>query len=257
MWKYLNESVEGTSHRDGATGCQDSSFVTPFKIEGDDVLILACADGAGSAAESALGSRVACETVTQLAVSFLESGRKPGDILDDEVRRWFGAVQDALNAEAERENLSARDLACTLLLSIVSNSASAFAQIGDGAIVILEDGEYRPVFWPEHGEYQNATYFITERDCATHVQIRCSQVGISELAMFSDGLQMLALNYAAKTAHQPFFTPMFHALRAAADQQDLIAPLRSFLDSRAVNDRTDDDKTLILASRVPRGDATV
>ena len=65
-----------------------------------------------------------------------------------------------------------------------------------------------------------------------------------------DGLQMLALSYAKKVAHQPFFTPMFAALRKVEDPQELIVPMRQWLDSTAVNQRTDDDKTLILATRV-------
>jgi hypothetical protein len=60
---------------------------------------------------------------------------------------------------------------------------------------------------------------------------------------------MLALSYASKSAHQPFFARMFAALRKVGDREDLVVPLRQFLDSPAVNDRTDDDKTLVLATR--------
>ena len=78
------------------------------------------------------------------------------------------------------------------------------------------------------------------------------------LALLSDGLQMLALNYGTKAAHQPFFAPMFASLRKADDAQELLVPLKQFLDSKAVNDRTDDDKTLVLATRVvANGDAAV
>jgi hypothetical protein len=60
---------------------------------------------------------------------------------------------------------------------------------------------------------------------------------------------MLALNFATKTAHQPFFLPMFQSIRGTQDANDLQIPLRQFLDSEAVNARTDDDKTLVLAIR--------
>jgi hypothetical protein len=44
---------------------------------------------------------------------------------------------------------------------------------------------------------------------------------------------------------------MFRPLREAPSGADLLKGLREFLDSPVVNERTDDDKTLILATRVP------
>ena len=72
---------------------------------------------------------------------------------------------------------------------------------------------------------------------------------MDELALLTDGLQMLALRFADKSVHGPFFLPMFQALRAAESASALQTPLRDFLNSPAVNRRTDDDKTLILATR--------
>ena len=45
--------------------------------------------------------------------------------------------------------------------------------------------------------------------------------------MFTDGLQMLALNYAAKAAHEPFFVPMFQTMRDSEDHCDLAVPMRA------------------------------
>jgi hypothetical protein len=108
------------------------------------------------------------------------------------------------------------------------------------------------VFWPENGEYQNTTFFLSDSAFDAHVQSSVVSEQVAEIAMFTDGLQMLALNYATKEAHGPFFVPMFRELRAR-ESTDLIVPMRQFLDSKAVNDRTDDDKTLILATRVVPG----
>jgi hypothetical protein len=44
---------------------------------------------------------------------------------------------------------------------------------------------------------------------------------------------------------------MFRKLRDAAPGEGLARALRSFLQSPAVNQRSDDDKTLVLATRVP------
>ena len=74
---------------------------------------------------------------------------------------------------------------------------------------------------------------------------------IDEVALFSDGLQRLALHYQTRTAHAGFFKPMLATLRAApADAlESLSTQLAAYLSSPAVNERTDDDKTLVLATR--------
>ncbi len=54
---------------------------------------------------------------------------------------------------------------------------------------------------------------------------------------------------ATNTAHGPFFTPFFTILATAtaAQEDQLQAELARFIQSAAVNERTDDDKTLALA----------
>jgi hypothetical protein len=72
---------------------------------------------------------------------------------------------------------------------------------------------------------------------------------VDEVSLLTDGLQMLALCLGDKRVHSPFFLPMFRALRATDSTSALQKPFRDFLSSPRVNDRTDDDKTLILATR--------
>ena len=76
---------------------------------------------------------------------------------------------------------------------------------------------------------------------------------VDEVAIFTDGLQLLALNTETSSVHQPFFTSLFHVLRMAGDtekQELLTGRLTEYLNSKAINDRTDDDKTLFLATRL-------
>jgi hypothetical protein len=70
------------------------------------------------------------------------------------------------------------------------------------------------------------------------------------MAMLTDGLQMIALDYATKKPHLPFFGPLFSKLRSATNADELEPSLRDFLGSSRVNERTDDDKTLIVATRL-------
>jgi hypothetical protein len=256
MWKFLCESVEGTSHLQSAGGCQDSALVRLHPSQKQEVLIVACADGAGSASHAAAGSKLACETIIQEAVAFFDADGRMDKIDAALIQSWLTKVHAALQAHAKELSISVRELASTFLLSIIGPASAAFAQIGDGAIIILEDGHYRPVFWPQNGDYPNTTFFITDPEFKDHLQLEFLPRAVDELAMFSDGMQMLALNYNARTAHDPFFVPLFKALRSG-NPDDLHSPMREFLNSKPVNDRTDDDKTLILATRLPNADATV
>jgi hypothetical protein len=135
----------------------------------------------------------------------------------------------------------------------VDEQAAVFFQIGDGAIVYrAKDGRYVPALWPQSGEYANCTFFLTDADATERVQ--AARAGsVHEVALLTDGLQGLALQYASRGAHGPFFAPMFARLRgvAATRPRSLAGELSSFLDSAPVNARTDDDKTLVLATRLP------
>jgi hypothetical protein len=213
----------------------------------DECLILACADGAGSASEGGLGAAIACRQFCLRARDALSGDLRIADLSAPELLGWYGAVRDDLTEEASRRGIRPRELACTLLTAVLSPDAGVFAQVGDGVIVVGADESYRAVTWPTSGEYANETTFLTA-DAFEHA-FECVrwQSPAHEVALLTDGLQRLALSYADRSVHAPFFIPMFRALRAA-ELPDLLAPeLERFLDSPAVNQRTDDDKTLVLA----------
>jgi hypothetical protein len=76
-----------------------------------------------------------------------------------------------------------------------------------------------------------------------------------EAALLTDGLQTIALNYQQHTAYEPFFKGLFAPLRTAEEgcSRELSESLAAFLASPRVNEKTDDDKTLVLASRSDSG----
>ncbi|MGC8000370.1 protein phosphatase 2C domain-containing protein, partial [Salmonella enterica] len=66
------------------------------------------------------------------------------------------------------------------------------------------------------------------------------------------GIERLVLDFGQRAAHAPFFERMIAPVAGAASSgrnTNLCQALGSYLDSEAVNARTDDDKTLILAAR--------
>jgi hypothetical protein len=250
MWKLLFQSVAGSSHERTGQPCQDSCRVRLARTGRGPVLVLACADGAGSAGHADVGARLACREAVRLVRDDLREGLPVAELERDTALSWYGRLRQRLGAEAEGRGLEMHELACTLLLAVVGADAAAFAQIGDGAIVLRAGDGYETAFWPQNGEYANSTNFVTDPDSADRLEFARRPGPVDELALLTDGLQMLALNFADRSVHGPFFLPMFRRLRAASPGEGLARALRQFLKSPAVTQRSDDDKTLILATRV-------
>ncbi|HEY7422724.1 MAG TPA: PP2C family serine/threonine-protein phosphatase [Gemmataceae bacterium] len=249
MWKLLCQSVPGVSHETAGLPCQDHSLGEWTQVDGETVLLLACADGAGSAEHAEVGAQIACEAIVREMREAQGGGLRISDIDGELMMAWHRRVREQLNAEADRRSSRLRDFACTLLAAVVGEQSAVFSQIGDGAIIRQEGDAYRTVFWPQSGEYLNMTNFLTDEGFESRVEFHFHSERVDELALLTDGLQMLALRFADKSVHGPFFLPMFQVLRAAEPPSSLETPLRDFLTSPQVNRRTDDDKTLILATR--------
>jgi hypothetical protein len=137
---------------------------------------------------------------------------------------------------------------------LIGESSAACLQVGDGVMVLADSEErtYNHVFWPDRGEYANMTHFVTQDDAIEHLQFESIGRRIVEAALLTDGLQTVALNYQEQTAYEPFFKGLFAPLRAATAEGNsptLADSLAAFLSSPRVNEKTDDDKTLVLASR--------
>jgi hypothetical protein len=241
-WVVVGDSVTGTSHRTRNTPCQDEVRYRTFG-PAKDWLVVAAADGAGSSAHSELGARLVCDELVKRAQLCATAPTFS--------REWavelFGAVRNEVVAEAERREVRPRELACTALLAIVGPDRAAFMQLGDGAIVLGDGSGY----WPEPAGYANTTDFLTDNRFAEVIQFTLVDTPIVELAVLTDGLQRLALDFSARTPHLPFFRPLFSRLVSEPAPESLLEPFRAFLDSAVVNAKTDDDKSLVLAVRRP------
>jgi len=243
-WSVVAADSTGTSHVVRGLPCQDAHLHAVFG-PADDWLVVAVADGAGSASRAEVGAALACREFIARVVRLGPDGLHSPEV----VAALFAGVRDELLAEAERLTVSPRELACTALLAVVGPTAAVFAQLGDGAIVVGNADYRRVVFWPEPAEYANATDFLTDDRFARAVRVESSAEAIDELCVMTDGLQRVALDFTTQTLHSPFFDPMFGRVRDAGNPAELADPLRGFLDSPRVNERTDDDKTLFLATR--------
>ena len=116
-------------------------------------------------------------------------------------------------------------------------------QDGDGSLV--------STVRPQRGEYANEAYFLTMPQAGEYVEIQVHDLPAQALAVSTDGLLRLALKLPQYEPHRPFFTPLFAFIRGLHEEDLGVQQLADFLGSERVCARTDDDKTLVLAARLP------
>lgn len=239
MWKLVFGSVQGTSHIQSGLPCQDYCA----GAASGTTLVAACADGAGSAELSQLGAKAAVDRFIEVACCEAMPTKEV-------VEAWVDLARERLLEEAVANGSTPRQLACTFLGVLVGDGWAAFTQVGDGVIVFDGQTGYELAFWPDNGEYANTTRFLSEDNYREHLRVEIVERQVSELAVLTDGLQMLALDMAGSKVHDRFFAPLFKTVREGPDEAALQTSLLEFMDSKRVNERTDDDKTLLLAARI-------
>jgi serine/threonine protein phosphatase PrpC len=250
VWRHIAQCQQGRRHSADGTACQDNCLVRVIGDELQTALVACVADGAGSSACSEIGSRLACESILASAESHFESNRSWARLQPENVLSWCEAARRKISDFAQLGERRLREYATTLCAAVVSDQSSVFFQIGDGAIVARRHAALGVVFWPQSGEYANTTSFLTSDDFDQRVQVLAIPGGFSDLALFTDGLERLVLKFDSQTPHAPFFQPLFQALRQSSNPEGLNEDLRQLLQSDPVRNKTDDDKTLILASRL-------
>ena len=270
-WRAIAASVPGTSHTKQGQPCQDDYH---WDILPDNVLVAAVADGAGSAPLGQVGAAVAVRAAVEAAVRLTSTSQslspwKCGASRSPQIEAaapigaayeggWesllANALEQALTAvlvKAEDLNASARDLACTLILVVAAGDLVVAAQVGDGAVVIGDgDDKITSLTVPDRGVHANETTFLISPNALETAQIKVWQGAIAHLAIFSDGLQRLALNMQSGSPHEPFFSPLFRFTAQVTDETVAEEELMGFLQSPRVTQRTDDDLTLLLAAFV-------
>jgi Protein phosphatase 2C len=252
-WRFAWAAVEGTSHTASGAPCQDSAAAEVLDTSEGSVLVGVICDGAGSAAHADVGAWLGSRTLVELVELHFEGGGTLEGIDRDLASHWVERVVEALGADAAAHGRDLRDYACTLLAAVVGRDSAAFFEIGDGAIVISRgEDDWCYVFWPQHGEFANTTNFVVSPDARHLIEFAFAPERIKELALFSDGLENLVLHQATRAVHEPFFRQMLAPVRrveAPGLAEKLSVDLASYLRSPRVCERTDDDKSLILASR--------
>jgi hypothetical protein len=250
-WSWIGASSTGTSHLASGLGCDDAGACVETFSENGSTLICVVSDGAGSAALSRIGSHIVVRCFCRSALKFARSGGRPKDLDREVALNWLDDIRDRIERAASREgSQSRRPFAATLLGCVVQTDGLALLHVGDGACALRlrSEQEWRIPSWPAQGEFASTTNFVTD-DPEPVANIEYIGGEVAEVVLFTDGLERLALNFVEKKPFTPFFTSMFQAmsLQSPGRNRRLSQDLRAFLNGAAVTERTDDDKTLIMA----------
>lgn len=252
-WRIAAARLRGESHARRSERGQDAFRVLTAGRDGA-LLIVAAADGAGSAPRGGAGAALAVRAATEVPRAALGEGGAVAALAEDAPRRWALAARDRVVSSAAIAGLEARDCATTLLLAVSDGEATAVAHVGDGAVVARgADGAWRALSWPEGGVHAGETRFLTEEEPA--IRVTLDHAPVSALALLTDGIERLVLDFAAGAPHAPFFDRIagpVDRLAAAGRDLSLGRALRAYLAGEGVAARTDDDRTLVLASLGPR-----
>ncbi|MGI8475909.1 MAG: PP2C family serine/threonine-protein phosphatase, partial [Thermomicrobiales bacterium] len=190
-------SVAGSSHVRSAVPCQDRSRCAVIDSDGKDVLMAVAADGAGSASRAEEGAQLTCESFIKTMAPLLSIDDGVENVTQAVASAWLNDFQQDIAQRADLTGSHVRDFACTFLAAIVGPAAAVFLQIGDGAIVVSpcdEPEEFSWIFWPKKGEYENQTTFVTDVSAEGRLNYELVRTRIDEVALFTDGLQRLALH---------------------------------------------------------------
>lgn len=244
-WRWAAASRIGTSHQRLGTRKQDAYGVR----QKARALCAVVSDGAGSASRGGEGASLVCR---HFLLAFNAWFGDHTELPDKEtVRYWMDELRDRLGAAAAQRELTRRQFAATLVMLVVFDDQIMTLQVGDSALVGRKiDGTWEALCWPENGEFASTTYFVTD-DPAARLHVSRRPLEHDAFALFSDGLEAVALDHSTQQPFTRFFDPMLRAVDEASDTGRLVglsAALGQYLGSPRLCERTDDDKTLILIS---------
>ena len=244
--------ITGSSHIKKGLPCQDA-----FRSEKTDSgeIIIAVADGLGSAEYSDTGAEIAVNSAVDRIKSLFDRDGKysiPKAALmknRDIVTGAFSAARKTLEDRAAENGYPLKKLACTLIVVFTWEGYVTTGHIGDGAVTAQTDGKIRIISGPGESEYLNEVTPLTSGNIEDNIRINENIANVEVLAAFTDGCQraFLEKKNGEYTPYEPFFSPIFSFAKGITNEEEASGEIARFLRSEKMEENSDDDKTLVIA----------
>ena len=163
-WIGFAASVPGSGHIRRGLPCQDASAV----IISPRPALIVC-DGRGSASRSQEGAQAAVKSFqTQIAVfepmlaNILDNDNDMQDQWEMFARIMYRTLMQTKLDLAQETELPEREFDFTVAFAVIGSRKIGCFQVGDGAIVLRQQGKAITVFPPDKGEFANQTHFLRE-----------------------------------------------------------------------------------------------
>lgn len=256
QWQAIGCSEIGSGHIKTGIPCQD--FCDYQIISNNQVILGAVSDGMGSASHSDLGSKIAVQTT----LKYLDQYHWLDHSIDQSQAQVF--FQDLLKTVvteiqnvAKEKDYSVRDMACTLLAFITTPNLLIAMQCGDGLIVIRPQSSqnYQLIFQPQKGEYANEYVPITSSSAHQYMQVKVIHQPIDFICAATDGIEHISLiKSKVWKAYDKFFEPIeTQIMRSYKTELEKKKIVSDWLKSDDINQKTDDDKTVLLCIQASNG----
>lgn len=255
-WQVYCARAQGSGHAATGQPCQDAVDIrcVPYgkRKRKPYSVVLAVADGAGSAERSGEGSQLAVQSALDIIETQLrrKSRVRGTRTLKKVLELAFAGAKETITKKAEQDGAATSQFATTLLIAIAVDDRVVVGQTGDGAIVARTVGqEYNILIAPQKGQYRNETSFITDPSNLPIVLAK-ARTTVDRIALFTDGLENLVIAQADGKPHPPFFDGLFRWIEMQhGDHEAVNKGLKRLLDDPKTRSKTNDDLSLAVACR--------
>ena len=162
FWNGFAASIPGGAHIRHGIPCQDASAVM---TEPRPALIVC--DGRGSASLSHFGAKEAVEAfrsqvsiLEPFLVNILDGNEEKKEQWVKFCRIMYRTLMQVKYELAEQHNADEKEFDFTVAFAIAGKKHIGCFQVGDGSLVLRQNGVCQTVFPPEKGEFANQTHFL-------------------------------------------------------------------------------------------------
>lgn len=251
-WTGFAASIPGGGHIRHGIPCQDASAV----MISPRPAVIVC-DGRGSAKLSHFGAQGAVDAfrfqisiLDPFLVSILDGEEEKPDQWIKFCRIMYRTLMQVKYDLAEKHNEEEKEFDCTVAFAIAGKKHLGCFQVGDGSIVVRQNGVCKTVFLPEKGEFANQTHFLRPGgEEQMKFQYALLDAGVnSGIAITSDGPEHLMFRLADMTPGKIFDMFLEDLRKEELSKQDLM----DYLTRRewADDPRGSDDRSLALLARI-------